>query len=146
LCVLAGVAIVVSGLAQQVSPTEVAAARELWREKGPKSYDITYVTKTLGQPSQIVYVSVVDGVVVFASRNDVPLPDDKGKYYDVNALFNDIEGFLNARNNPDGGWTDIRALFDKDDGHPLWYSWSVIGRRKRIDFELKKFEPKTRSR
>src|SRR5690348_8636633 len=56
---------------QQLRPEQLEAARALWREHGPRDYDLEYTVKLDRDPIAERYLVLVrDRRVVFAARDD----------------------------------------------------------------------------
>jgi hypothetical protein len=123
---------------QQLKPEQLTAAETLWKEKGPRSYDLDYSQK--GSNPGEFQVQVRDGKVVAASRNGQALEKRLFPYYDMPALFGYIETFLEQDAQPGRPRTYTTARFDRDDGHLLRYVRRVMGSQEQVEItvQLKK--------
>jgi hypothetical protein len=99
---------------KQLTAEELAAARKLWKEKGPADYDLEYVQT--GNVNNRVRVRVRGGEVVFAEP-DTRLLEQKKDYYGMDALFRYLERFLKLDAEPGKPRAIMQARFDPDDGH-----------------------------
>jgi hypothetical protein len=130
---------------QQLRPDRLAAARALWRERGPANYDLEYVVKEESTPGgdarddphfDYYKAQVREGQVQSATRNDVPLSPDEAKRRDVNALFDLIQAYLERDGAPGRPRTYAHAHFDSTDGHPIHYVRRVMGSRERLEITI----------
>lgn len=141
LCAAAVATIWIYNLRQQLTPQELDAAEALWKENGPKDYELRYV-KVLGanESSDRVFVRVRAGVVEYFTLNDDPKVDqEKGQFYTVDAMFRDLRAFLDEDAKA-GRMSFLRALFDPKDGHPLWFVRRVPGTRERVEVQVKELK------
>jgi hypothetical protein len=132
LSAVAALAPIVYNLRQQLRPEQLEAARQRWREHGPRDYDLTFAIRydreTLPQRHLVI---VRGGKVVFAScegeivtlhptlRAAAGLPAGgscKEPGQDVPALFDHIQELLGE---PNADRNFLVAAFDVKDGHPL---------------------------
>jgi len=80
---------------RQLKPDELAAARLHWGQRGPRSYQLTYVIKIgLDEQATSYVVRVRDGRVVSASVNGLPEKRQRFGYYGMEALFDYMGDFL----------------------------------------------------
>ena len=130
---------------QQLRPDRLAAARALWQERGPASYDLEYVVKEENTPGadpredphfDYYKVEVRGGRVQSATRNDAPLSPDEAKRHDVDALFDLIQEYLGRDGAPGQARTYAHAHFDSTDGHPVHYVRRVMGSRQRLEITI----------
>jgi glucose-1-phosphate adenylyltransferase len=85
---------------------------------------------------------ILDGDPVSVILNEATvLPSDQLKDHTMTALLSQIERFMEIDAQPGSPWTDTRALFDKDDGHLLWFKRSVKWQRERVEIEVRLFKP-----
>lgn len=130
---------IVYNLKQQLKPGQLAAAQAVWKQKGPRDYDLTY-TKKVGEPETYT-VRVRNGAVVGAERNGQPLEERQLHYHSMNALFADVERFLEMDAEPGRPKTFTIARFDPDDGHLRHYIRRVMGSTERAEITVEKFTP-----
>jgi hypothetical protein len=112
-------------LSIQLKPEEVEAAQTLWKEKGPKSYDLIY-RKRLGISGQedIFAVKVRDRKVESVRMNGEPLernkeqkPDDDPRiYYSMDAIFHDIIVFMERDQRTKDAKVYVIGNFDAKNG------------------------------
>jgi hypothetical protein len=121
-------------LSQQLTPEQLAAARALWEQKGPRDYDLEYEQK--GADAGVFVSRVRDGKVVSLTRNDQPLEPRLYKYYDMAALFSYIEQFMKIDAEPGKPRTFVRAQFDPEDGHLVHYRRSVMGTQEWVELNV----------
>src|SRR5207253_997447 len=105
--------LVVFNLSQQLTREQLAAAEALWKEKGPRDYDLEYTEE--GSIFNKFTVKVRAGRVVDAQPDDRPL-EQKRAYYGMPALFGFIEDFLQQDAQPGKPRTFTIATFDPNDG------------------------------
>jgi hypothetical protein len=129
-------------LNQQLKPEQLAAARKLWQEKGPRDYTLTLTKEGSAQGTYLV--SVRHGVVASVLEQRVvkeggkvktagiPLEARLFSYYDMDALFDDLQRFLEIKADPRKGRVFLRAHFDPDDGHIQEYVFSNSTDRQRV--------------
>ena len=90
---------------------------------------------------------ILDGREV--TQNDKPLDPSRYPRYDMTALMDDIETFLEEDAEPGRPRTYTVASFDPTDGHLIRYVRRVMGSSERIEInvQLKKLgEPETSNR
>jgi hypothetical protein len=128
--------------ANQLKPEELRAARELWKKKGPKSYDMVYTVKRGGQGVDTYYVVVRGGEVQSVLMNGkTALEKDKLDYHSMTGLFRDIELFLQRDAKPDSPKTFCRGYFSGDDGRLILFVRRVRGSGEAVEIEVKEFKP-----
>jgi hypothetical protein len=150
LTVLAAGTLVAYNLRQQLKPEQLEKARKHWEQKGPTSYIFAF-TKRLGDSGEAeeVVVRVRDRKVESVTLNGRPLEDRLKGYYDMAALFDQIEENLERDAKPDARRAYVRAQFDPHDGHLLYYVRRVMGFRpiersrptERVEIHVERFEP-----
>jgi hypothetical protein len=129
-------------LAQQLKPEELAAARRRWKEKGPRSYQLSYQVKAgiAPQTTTSYVVRVRDGKVVSATVNMRPEARQRFGYYGMEALFDYIGEFL-ERDAKLPRRIYIRAFFDPDNGALQWFVRRVTGGTERVEITVKPLAP-----
>jgi hypothetical protein len=140
---------------QQLTPKELAAARALWKEKGPRDYRLTIVKE--GSATGTFLVTVRHGEVKSVlmkqegsqgkKAEPVALPQRQYSYYDMDGLFDDLERFLEIKADPKQGRVFLHASFDREDGHLLGYIYSNAQNRQRVKVvvELTRLAPEKMS-
>lgn len=143
---------IIYNLGQQLKPEQLAAARKLWQEKGPRDYDLTYaVTYDRERLAERHIVLVRNGKVVFASCEGeilvmspamsaaVGLPlggvGQEGDR-DMPAIFAHIEKLLNAEQTA-GRRNFIVAVFDPHEGYPRRFIWRLRGTKTREEWDVR---------
>jgi hypothetical protein len=139
LCATAITIIWVYNLSIQLTENQLETAEALWEEHGPRSYEIKYTKIIAGMPSERIEVRVIDGTVTSATLNDLPIDDNKLKYYDVRGMFHDLKAFLEERSRSGNFWVSLVAIFDAQDGHPVKYVRRVMGSNQRVEVRVMEF-------
>ena len=121
-------------LRQQLKPEQLEIARTLWKQKGPASYDLEY-TKT-GTVTGRYKVRVRNGKVQSATLDGEPEKERLYVFRDMNALFEDIDGFLKIDAQPGNPRADMVATFDRTDGHLLKLVRRVMGTSQRLEINV----------
>lgn len=121
-------------LSQQLTPEKLDAARRLWAEKGPASYDMEYAEQ--GSIAGKYEVRVRNRKVVYAEPDDRPL-QQKRAYYGMDALFGYIAQFLKEDSQPGRPRPFTVATFDAQDGHVIHYVRAVRGTRERLEITVR---------
>ncbi len=137
---LALVAIIVPiwyNFSHQLTREQLAAARALWQQKGPRSYDMAYAKK-VGKLEAIdnFQVEVRDGKVIKVERNGAPVEERLFRYSDMPALFGFVEAFLEEDARPGQPRAYEVASFDPQDGHLLHYVRSVLSKQERVEITV----------
>jgi hypothetical protein len=129
---------------QQLQPEQLSAARQHWREMGPRDYRLIYevkdeVSPELAAPVPLKYaVEVHDGKVTFVDK-----PSGKfSTFGSMDELFDFVERILQDDIAQGGKRPFIVARFQKSDGHIVHYVRSVSSRHERLEIrvELKPLE------
>jgi hypothetical protein len=142
LAVLGLVAIIVPlvvNLRLQLTPEQIAEARQRWRDNAPASYELIYrvQTETAGQTSEDQYlVQVRDHRPVRVEVNGEKIPLHAAARRGVQGLFDEMERRLQD-DRASGEHNYARATFDPTDGHPTHYVYSSRRARTRIEWDLK---------
>jgi hypothetical protein len=121
-------------LYQQLTLGRLAAARQLWREKGPTGYEVDYLLKREDGSEQRFRTKVEDGQVVSVTRNGSRrLEAGRYPFASMDELFNYIERKLQTDSEAGGSRVFATAVFDRNDGHVLRYVRSVRSPRERLE-------------
>ncbi len=146
---------IVYNLSQQLTPEQLAAARQRWREHAPADYHLELLVQTTnreGHEETDEYVMEVRGgrirllgdkkykellhvdpaQAVLLGPAILALPREDLRNYGVEALFNRMEEAL--RENAAGGRNYLTAQFDPGDGHPLRYVRRIRGTKERVEW------------
>ena len=128
-------------LRQQLKKEDLQTARALWKQNRPSDYDLTYTKR--GSASGTFFVKVRNGKVVDVTldgreitQNDKPLDPSRYPRYDMTALMDDIETFLEEDAEPGRPRTYTVATFDPTDGHLIRYVRRVMGSSERIEINV----------
>jgi Family of unknown function (DUF6174) len=132
--------LVTFNLRQQLKPEQLAAAKALWKEKGPRDFDMKY-RQTAGDEPETYVVHVRDRQVESVERNGQPLEERQRKYHSMLALFGYIERFLEIDAEPNRPRTYTVAVFDPNDGHLLHYVRRVMGTSERAEITVTELTP-----
>lgn len=113
-------------LRQQLKPEQLAGARQLWREKGPVSYEVRYTLKRQDGGEEKRLVTVREGTLATNhGRRD--------SFASMDSLFDYVEKRLEADAQPGTPRVFVTAIFDRHDGHILRYVRSVRSNRERLE-------------
>jgi hypothetical protein len=140
---VAGAAILwIYNVNQQLKPEQLARARKLWQEKGPRDYTLVITKEGSAMGTFVVTVrgGAVESVVAKDEMEkdgkttvvDRPLEKRLYSYYDMDSLFDDLQRFLEIKADPDKGRAFLRAHFDAKDGHLQEYVYSNSKDRQRV--------------
>ena len=134
-------------LRQQLKKEDLQAARALWNKNRPPDYDLTYTKR--GSASGTFFVKVRGGKVVDVTldgreitQNDKPLDPSRYARYDMTALMDDIETFLEEDDEPGRPKIYSVATFDPTDGHLIRYVRRVMGTSERIEINVQLKKPR----
>jgi hypothetical protein len=147
--------LIVYNLSQQLKLEQLQEARRLWKEKGWRSYQLTYTIKRGIEASKDSYVvRVRNGKVVSSSVNGIPEEKRLFGARGMEALLDDIERFFDLDAKPGQRRTFTRAIFDKNTGAVKWYVRNVTGgdipnpdgtvktiRKERTEITIESLEP-----
>lgn len=129
----------------QLKPEEFEAAQALWKEKGPKNYDMIYKKKIgLGNVEDIFAVKVRGGKVESVRMNDAPLernkdqdPDvDQRIYFSMDAIFRDIERFMELDRRTKDAKVYVVANFDPKTGAVTKYTRYDMRSKDRVEMNI----------
>jgi Family of unknown function (DUF6174) len=131
----AAVISVMTSLRQQLTPEQLQAARQLWRQHGPPDYQMEYTFKK-GENADTFHVLVRGGKVVSLTRNGEPLEQRLYHYYDMPGLYDIIGDFLDQDRQPGRPRVFATAMFDPVDGHLQRYVRSVMSSQERQEIDV----------
>jgi Family of unknown function (DUF6174) len=129
-------------LSIQLKPEQLEAARKLWQETGPKSYNLVYTERHNEEKTNTFAVKVRDGKVDEVLMNGRPLEkteeqkDDPRIYHSMDAQFRMIENFMKLDQKPDAPRVYVTAIFDEKNGAVLRYIRRVMGTTKRVEMHF----------
>jgi hypothetical protein len=121
-------------LSQQLSEEELVKNRQLWEEKRPADYDVTYAQKG-ASPEQLV-VHVRHGRVRSVTSEGRPLEPGSCPFTDMDSLFRTVANYLEQDRQPGSRRTFTSAGFAREDGHIVHYVRSVWSTRERIEITV----------
>ncbi len=128
-----------------LSADDLAAARQRWKERGPRSYLVEIETRGPAGASQVVEVR--EGEVVRMTTGGVEASREAWSYWTVEALFSFLDAELaNAAESQrvygaPPGTVVLRARFDARWGFPSAFLRHVLGRRDSVEWRVRRFEP-----
>jgi hypothetical protein len=151
---------IVYNLGQQLTPEQVAQARQRWQEHGARDYDLDYQVRFDREEQADSYkVKVRDGKVVSVVRNNevrlfedaaalllgllclgLERPDENFQQHTVEHFFKHIETTLREDSSA-AKRNYATASFDSFDGHPTHYVHRVAGTGKRLEWTIKLTRP-----
>ncbi|MBI2807188.1 MAG: hypothetical protein HYX68_19575 [Planctomycetes bacterium] len=131
----------------QLRPEQLAAARRLWDEKQIKNYDMIYTEKHSPDDKVITFhVKVRNGEVREALMNGSPLvkndeqKDDPKIFRSMNAIFRDIQRFMDNDAKPGAPRVYVTATFDPESGRVIRYVRRVMRSSQRVEIVVKDFQ------
>ena len=141
MAIVATTVLVVFNLRQQLTPEQLEAARQMWKEKGPRDYSMTYTIRKNAEPDADQYeVKVRGGRTVESRFNGQPESPERFGYRTMDALFNDIERFMKHDSEKGSPKVYVRAIFDvQKTGGIRWYVRRVMGGRQRQEITVERF-------
>ncbi len=147
LSVIAVSTMILYNQAQQLSREELNTAWEKWKQKRPQNYQLIYTEKYNPKEEPKWFKVVVrEGEVEMVSETDpqkekdVLLYPDNPQDFSMDGLFAELEGFLDADEQPENPRRFTRAVFDADDGHIIWFR-RVLDRKKRLEIVVEELKP-----
>ncbi|HZT79089.1 MAG TPA: DUF6174 domain-containing protein [Gemmataceae bacterium] len=133
---------VVYNLRQQLTPEQVAAARERWRANGPRDYTLEYSVKRdtgpdlAGTVPERYTVEVRGGKVQSVTwPNGRPLRREDYDFDSMDSLLDYVARRVQEDREPGRPRVFAVAQFDAEDGHVLHYVRSVMKTRERLEVE-----------
>jgi hypothetical protein len=140
LAIAASVVLVAFNLQQQLRPEQLAAARALWKEKGPRDYTLSYYMQVNDRNEDRYDVQVRSGRVVESFYNGKPEPPERFPYRGMEGLFDIVERNMEKDSAPNRPKVFVRAIFDdRKTGGLRWYVRSVMGERHREEITISTF-------
>ena len=126
-------------LSQQLRREQLNAARADWKRHGPVDYDLEFAKE--GSVTGTYSVRVRKGKVVSATLDGRSLEPRLYPTCHMDALFDDIERFLEMDQQPGSPRAYNVAAFDVHDGHLLRYVRSVSSTGQRVDIRVNSLTP-----
>jgi hypothetical protein len=124
-------------LNQQLRPQRLAAARQLWKEKGPASYQAQYLVRWEDGSELRYAVWVEEGQVVSVTRPTGRLLAPGEYPFDrIETLFDHMDEQLRADARPDSPRVFATGVFDPQTGCVLRYVRSVRKPRERLEVNV----------
>ena len=123
------------GTTLRLTPQDFDAARERWRQQGPRDYDLT-IAQT-GARAGTIEVEVRDGEVT-AMTVDGTTPSQRRTWYywSVPGMFDVLERDLEAA---EAEQLLLRADFDPATGYPRRYERAMFRTRQQTQWEVVRF-------
>jgi hypothetical protein len=128
-------------LRQQLKKEDLEKARSQWKRDRPPNYDLYYTKR--GSASGTFAVEVRDGKVTSVAldgreitQDDKPIDPSRYPRYDMTALMDDIQTFLEKDAEQGRPRTYSVATFDAADGHLIRYVRRVMGTSERIEINV----------
>jgi hypothetical protein len=126
----------------QLKPQELEASHELWREKGPKSYDMVYAKQIIVDgPTTTFAVKVRAGKVEEVLMNGKPLEagkdNDPRLYHSMDSIFRDLGRFMDIDQKKDAPKVYVTAIFNQQTGAVQKYIRYVMGTTQRVELNVK---------
>jgi len=155
LAVIALVTPIVYNLGLQLTPGQLAAARQRWRDHGTPDYDLLYTARYDREADAEEYwVKVRGGRVVSVACNGQMLlfddlaglglglaarglPPEDVSGQTVEGFFRQIEEWLREDAQSSRRRNYATASFDIRDGHPIRYVHRVAGTGQRLEWQIK---------
>ncbi len=132
----------------ELTPRRLEQARQLWRQRGPRNYEMTLV---LGDPQggERIQIRVEGGRAVSAVRRPGgELPRRVWDFWTVTGLFDILQRDLENRQNPqrafgvsNAAMVVLRCRFDPQYGYPRQYQRVVRGRGLQSRWSVVRFRP-----
>lgn len=129
----------------QLKPEQLEAAHNLWKAKGPKSYNMIY-TKKLGasEHGDRFVVKVRNGHVDEVKMNDKALvatvidgqKHDPRIYHSMDNIYRDVMKFMDMDQKPGATKVYVVANVDEKTGALLRYIRRVMGSTDRIELNI----------
>ena len=142
LTIAATATLIVYNLAQQLTPEELAKARKVWEEKGPKDYEFGY-TRRYGVEDRVDHfqVTVRGGTVKSVTLNrTMELKPQQLPHYSMTALFDQIEDFMEMDKKPGAPKVYVVGRFSPVDGHLVRYVRRLMGKQERVEILVEDFK------
>lgn len=136
---------------QQLSPSQLADAMKLWKEKGPRDYDLRIEKSTSSANSdgkaklEVIESKIRGGKVLFASLDGQPMEARLLPNYDMPAWFGFIEEFLANDAKPNAPRTFRAAVFDPTTGAILNFRRRKSGTHERQEITIRVSAPAPRT-
>ncbi len=132
-------------LSIQLTQEQLNTAWDLWKEKGPKSYNMIYKTRSgISDRDDVFVVKVRNGVVTEVKLNDAPLKanqeegqlDDPRMYHSMDSIFRYIDRFMSIDQKKDAKKVYVVANFDDKTGYVVRYIRRVMGGTDRVELNV----------
>lgn len=141
LAIVASATLIVYNIRQQLRPEDLEKAWQLWKAKGPTDYELVYEVRRQDSPPETYVAQVRQRRTRAAWRNEQPLEARLLSYYNMDALFAQIQAFLQQDAQPQRPRVFTRAIFDPQDGHLHWYVRRVLGSSERVEITVRQLRP-----
>ena len=132
-------------LSIQLTAKQLNEAKDLWKENGPKDYNLIY-TKRLNDDSRVhtfkikVRAGKVEEVLLdgkpLAQNKDEGQEQDPRIFHSMHQILRDIERFMDQDSKPGAPKVYVTAIFDDKNGALRRYIRRVMGTNLRIEMHL----------
>jgi hypothetical protein len=133
--------------APELTEAQLAAAEELWEQKGPASYDMDLEIR--GARPGAVHIEVHDGQPTAMTRDGRSPPQRTWDVWSVPGQFDTLQRELELAEDPQhemnvkaGARLQLRCEFDAEFGYPRRYHRYATGGAPEVFWRVTKFEPK----
>ncbi len=128
-------------LSIQLKPDQLETAWELWKENGPKNYNMVYTKRINDDRKVFAYgVKVRNGQVVEVKQDKEFLEKTKEHnpliYHSMDSLLRDAARFLEMDARPEAKKVYVTAIFDDKNGAMLRYVRRVMGGTERVELHI----------
>jgi hypothetical protein len=130
----------------QLKPEQLAEARAVWEERGPKNYDMIY-TKKINEDKPIKFaVKVRNGKVQEVLMNGKPLEADEDRqddmriYHSIGAMYHDFGVTMRRDQEPKAPPVYVSLKYDDQTGRVIEYIHRVMRTRQRVQITVEKFD------
>jgi len=127
------------GTGDPLTPERLAAARALWKERGPKSYVLDVDVRDAHH-----HVEVKDGKVVSMTTDGRKAEERLYGYWTVEGMFQSLSEELSNLQRPEAAFgvsdTDdviMRARFDPRYGYPSRFLRYVLGQNRSVEWDAR---------
>jgi len=129
----------------QLKPEQLEAANEVWKQKGPKNYNMVYTKQVAKLNSNDKFaVKVRNGNVTEVMMNDKPLKwkkedgqtDDPLLYHSMDSIYRDMQRFMDLDQKDKSKRVYVIANFDNRNGAVIKYIRSVMGTVDRVEYNI----------
>lgn len=139
LTVASAAGLIAYNLHQQLRREQLIDVKTRWEQNGPRDYHLVFTKK--GSVEGTFEVDVRKGKVIRVQADGQPLESRLWDYYSMSSLFEDLEKFMDLKEEPGGPRRFLRADFDPADGHLIRFVYSDSKTRQGIEVLVGEFKP-----